>query len=103
MKHISISLFRVWLCMAVDGNWKLCFPHRMFPVKAAVPGLKGITFPDVCPQQPKGNSVFCPAHLQVAKQRHYPTDLRGFLEFCGVGKYKILSLVIFVFNDDSII
>ena len=73
----------VW---AVDGNWKICFPHCMFPVKATVPGFKGITFPDVCPEQPKGNCVFCPAHLRVAEERQYPTDLKGFLKFCNIGK-----------------
>ena len=64
---------------------KICFPHCMFPIKATVPGLKGITFPDVCPEQPKGNSVFCPAHLQVAQERQYLTDLRGFLKYCKIG------------------
>lgn len=72
--------------IAVDGNWKICFPHCMFPVKASVPGLKGITFPDVCPEQPKVNSIFCQAHLQVAQERQYPTDLRGFLKYCKIGE-----------------
>ena len=69
-------------CYAVDGNWKLTFPHCMFPVKTSI-GLPGVNFPDVCPQQPKGNHAFCSHHMVIAESRKYPTSVKEFLHYCG--------------------
>ena len=81
-------------CWAIDGNWKLCFPHCMFPVVCKVPNLPLLKFPSVCTSQPKSKSAFCVAHYSKAEQLGYPTDVKGFLRFCGAqktaGKYIIL-------------
>ncbi len=46
-------------CYSIDGNWKLCFPHCMFPVKAGLPGLPNLNFPDVCIEQLNPGLAFC--------------------------------------------
>ena len=65
------------------GLRKLRFMHCMFPVVAKVPGIEGVNFPDVCPEQPHKSTIFCAEHLAVALNKGYPTDLKGFLAFCG--------------------
>ena len=77
----------------MDGNWKLTFPHCMFPVKAQV-SLPLVNFPSVCPNQPQGNTAFCSDHLELAQSLHYPTDIKGFVTYCGAksaptGKNKV--------------
>ena len=67
----------------MDGNWKLCFTHCMFPVTAGVMGLPTLNIPNVCPRQLKSGSAFCDHHYRVAQELNYPTDIRGFLSFCG--------------------
>jgi len=37
----------------MDGNWKLMFPHCMYPVKVTVPGLPGLSHPDIYENQTK--------------------------------------------------
>ena len=59
----------------------------MFPVTTSI-GLPGVSFPDICPQQPKGNSAFCSHHLEVAEAKNYPTAVKEFLRYCGA---KFLS------------
>ena len=73
-------------CFSMDGNWKLCFPHCMFPVSAGVPGLPTLNVPNICPNQLKKGSAFCEHHFEVALNLNYPTDIKGFLKFCGVVK-----------------
>ena len=80
--HLSIYIGCEWN-YAIDGNWKICFPHCMFPVHTALPGVPGLNLPNVCPEQPHGRTVFCPSHLELAKERGYKTDLRGFVAQCG--------------------
>ena len=67
-------------CWAIDGNWKLTFPHCMFPVTTCIPGMSKINFPNVCTKQPKGNSAFCCEHHEVALSKSVPTDVRKFLQ-----------------------
>ena len=55
----------------------------MFPVTASLPNLPGVSYPDVCTEQPVGNSAFCAYHQTQAISREYPTDVKGFLSFCG--------------------
>ena len=70
-------------CWTVDGNWKLCFTHCMYPVKVTISGLS-VNFPDVCTEEPiNSKSAFCHHHHEVATHHSYPTDVRGFLKFCG--------------------
>ncbi len=41
----------------LDGNWKLCYAHCMFPVKVEIPGYEEeINYPDVCPRNPEYQS-----------------------------------------------
>lgn len=71
-------------CYSVDGNWKLTFPHCMFPVCAGIPGLPTLNFPDVCTEQLMPKSAFCIQHTKVAEARGYPTSIREFLKHCGI-------------------
>lgn len=68
-------------CWTVDGNWKLTFPHCMFPVKNTVPNIHGLSFPDICPEELNGKKAFCSKHCAVAEEYGYPTDIRGFIKF----------------------
>ena len=55
--------------------------------------------PDVCTEQPHNNtSAFCDYHAKVATEKGYPTDLRGFLKFCGVHK---LAGIVLLHNNSS--
>lgn len=67
----------------MDGNWKLTFPHCMFPVKAGLPGLPAL---NMCIEQLLPRSAFCAHHYEVATSKGYPTTIRGFLKFCGVSQ-----------------
>ena len=43
-----------------------------------------LSTPNVCTEQPLNNeTAFCSQHFELAVQCAYPTDLRGFLKFCG--------------------
>ena len=68
-------------CYTVDGNWKLTFPHCMFPVKSKLQ-LAGINFADVCPSEPCGMQAFCEQHKSLAENRGYPTSVSGFSKYC---------------------
>ena len=69
-------------CYAVDGNWKLTFPHCMFPVKSSI-HIPGLNFADICPNQPVGNQAFCEEHLALAIEAGYPMKVPEFIRFCG--------------------
>ena len=47
--------------------------------------------PNVCPDQPCGNSVFCEEHLKLAGKRGYPTTVKEFLHFCGAQKTLVYN------------
>lgn len=71
-------------CWTMDGNWKLMFPHCMYPVKVTIPGLPGLTHPDICENQPgSSKEAFCKKHLDLAKEKDVPTDVKGFIQYCG--------------------
>ena len=71
-------------CWSIDGNWKLIFPHCMYPVKMKIPGLEGINTPDVCFNQPEAsNTPFCSTHKRLAMQKQIPTDMKGFMKYCN--------------------
>ena len=58
-----------------------------------------LSTPDVCTEQPLNNeTAFCSQHFELAVQRAYPTDVRGFLKFCGAtaaaGIMSLLDLYI---------
>lgn len=71
-------------CYSIDGNWKLTFPHCMFPVTARLPGIPSLNFPDVCTEQLMPKSAFCPNHTEMAAAKGYPTNIKEFLKYCGV-------------------
>ena len=75
---------------AMDGNWKLRFPHCMFPVKAEVCGIENINYPSVCTEQPSNpRSAFCDRHCEEAKKKGIPTGLRDFVyNYCGVTRER---------------
>lgn len=76
----------------MDGNWKLTFPHCMYPVETVVPGLPGVNYPDVCQGQPiSSKHAFCSQHHEVAIKAEVPTDIHGFIHYCG-GQAKIGTL-----------
>lgn len=80
-------------CWSIDGNWKLTFPHCMFPIETTIPGLPEANYPDVCQGQPKTSKhAFCEVHHDVATKIKIPTDIRGFIHYCG-GKAMIGKLV----------
>ena len=58
----------------------------MFPVLAGVLGLPTLNVPNICPNQLKKGSAFCEHHYEVALNLNYPTDIKGFLKFCGVAQ-----------------
>ena len=68
----------------MDGNWKLMFPHCMYPVEVIIPGLPGLRHPAVCDKQPKSSKLaFCSNHHEIAIKKHVPTDVRDFIKYCG--------------------
>ena len=73
-------------CWSMDGNWKLCFPYCMFPVSSSVLNL------------PKPKSAFWIEHYSKAQTLGYPTDVKGFLSYCGAAKTAGISLL-FHFED----
>ena len=85
-------------CWSMDGNWKLCFPYCMFPVSSSVPNLPNVWFPNVCPEPLKPKSAFCIEHYSKAQTLGYPTDVKGFLSYCGAAKTAGISLL-FCFED----
>ena len=79
-------------CFSLDGNWKLTFPHCMYPVKTQLLELPKLNFPDVCTEQLSPGLAFCEQHSQLAAVKGYPTKIRDFLKFCGVsapGRYNL--------------
>ena len=71
-------------CWSIDGNWKLNFPHCMYPVQVSVPALPLINMPDVCTNQPMNSeNAFCCHHVEVAKTKGYPVKVRDFVKFCS--------------------
>ena len=70
----------------------------MFPVSSSVPNLPNVRFPNVCPEPLKPKSSFCIEHYSKAQTLGYPTDVKGFLSYCGAAKTAGISLV-FRFED----
>lgn len=74
----------------MDGNWKLCYAHCMFPVDVKIPGYeKEINYPKICPLSPKYKSAFCPRHHDIVEKTAIPTELKHFVLFCRNKKQGI--------------
>lgn len=80
----------------MDGNWKLCYAHCMFPVPVTISGYEGeINYPDVCPINPGYQSAFCQKHAKLVQNKGLPSKLRPFLDYCNKqnkGNVKLCSL-----------
>jgi hypothetical protein len=75
----------------MDGNWKLCYAHCMFPVLVKIAGYeKEINYPNICPQSPQYQSAFCERHHNIVKNKGMPTDLKQFLLYCRNKKQGLL-------------
>ena len=80
-------------CWAIDGNWKLIFPHCMFPVSNSIPGMPRVNFPNVCTKQPLGRSAFCREHHTIALSKNFPTEIRKVLQqYEKTGMFSYLNL-----------
>ena len=77
---------KLWI---IDGNWKLNFPHCMFPVKIRLPMMTTLDVSDVCINQPKGLSSFCEEHHEVALKMGYPTKVKISLSFVMERKQQV--------------
>ena len=70
-------------------------------MKYIVDSIPTLNLPDVCTNAPLHGKAFCKQHCQVLEQQKppIPTDLRGFLEYCGTmeGNYN-LEVIIVYFN-----
>ena len=51
-------------------------------------GLPLVNYPDVCTSSPLHGMAFCQEHIDFLSSQHpgIPTDIRGFLKYCGVLK-----------------
>ena len=81
-------------CYTVDGNWKLTFPHCMFPVKSRII-IPGLNFANVCPSQPLGNKAFCKLHIPLAESAGYPCNVKEFVKYCGANSEFIIIIIIY--------
>ena len=78
-----------------DGIWKLRLDttiiEHTFTVSDCssqyiVKQIPALTLPDVCTLSPLPGKAFCAEHTKVLEEHSppIPTDIRGFLSFCGV-------------------
>ena len=51
-----------------------------------VRGLPLLNYPNVCTNSPQSGKAFCAEHVQFLTEKHpqVPTDIHGFLKYCGV-------------------
>ena len=87
---------------AMDGVWKLRFPHCMWPVSSKATNFPGLKLPDICVNEPASqNEAFCFTHSTLATQKDVPTGLRDFLKSCGIKKDingRACKIIFYVFS-----
>ena len=51
-----------------------------------VKGFPLLNYPNVCTDSPKPGKAFCEEHVAYLTNKHpdVPTDIRGFLKYCGI-------------------
>ena len=77
------------------------FPHCMYPVETIVPGLPGLNYPDVCQNQPlTSKHAFCEYHNSLAIDKKIPTDIKGFIHYCG-GNVEISKSLQWSISNDT--
>ena len=74
--------------------------HCMFPVLAGVPGLPPLNVPNICPNQLKMRSAFCENHSEIALEQKYPTNIKGFFQFCGVAQKPGIQKIIIMIHAE---
>lgn len=86
----SVHILGCGQLYVMDGNWKLCYVHCMFPVDVKIPGYeKEINYPNICPLTPKHQSAFCPRHHNIVENKDIPTNVKQFLLHCRKKKQGI--------------
>ncbi len=67
--HVEHNHAGYEFCYSLDGNWKLTFPHCLFPVKASyfawVTNAQHAYNYNVCTEQIKPKSAFCVYHTEI--------------------------------------
>ena len=56
----------------------------MWKVPITLAGFGTINYPSVCPLSPKCGHAFCEEHCRKASLLGYPTELKPFLNECGL-------------------
>ena len=80
----------------------------MFPVYASQPGMQGLHVPNVCTDEPSGNTIFCKDHCLLAEQCGYPIHVKEYLQYCGAsqtaGKFrcKIVYTYIVLYTTEAV-
>ena len=70
-KHMNAGCGKCW---SIDGNWKLCFTHYMYPVEVNIPGI-AVNFSDVYSKEPIDlKSVFFKEHQMLAVEKKCPLN-----------------------------
>ena len=88
MHQVNFKLFLLGCgkLFVADGNWKLRYAHCMWKVPITLPGFGEINYPRICPLSPKRGHAFCIQHCKQAALLGFQTELRPFLERCGMSK-----------------
>lgn len=81
-----------------DGNWKLRYAHCMWKVPVSLEGFGKINYPSVCPLSPKRGHAFCEAHCEKAQTLGYVTELKKFLERCGVSGKNVNEGLLIIYT-----
>ena len=77
-----------------DGNWKLRYAHCMWKVPVTVSGFGDVNYPTICPLSPDRGHAFCKSHCIMAKAAGYPSELRPFLQKCGVQDIHLFTGIV---------
>lgn len=99
VRYILVSVLGCGILYVMDGNWKLCYSHCMFPTEVKISGFeKDVNYPNVCPMSPIYNSAFCEVHNAIMKKKQIPTRIKDFLLYCKdkkqgicMGQHRLLS------------
>ena len=68
--------------IVMDGCWKIRFSHCMWITEVTLP--INVNYPNVCPEEQMKGQAFCKHHCEVAKKAGIHTEIRKFLNSCGV-------------------
>lgn len=70
-----------------------------------VRGLPLVNYPNVCTNSPRHGQAFCVEHVKFLNEKYpnVPTDIRGFLKYCGIersstGTYMFVVPIILYYS-----